>query len=205
MKARSFPVRTTALFSTLAVAVVLSGPAMAHCDTMDGPVVKDAQRALADRRVDPVLKWIPANDEEPIRKAFDMTLAVRGESEAAKSVADQYFFETLVRIHRASEGEGFTGLKPSGNVDPAIAAADSALANGDVGPLADEIAAAVRDSIKERFADAHAKRQVAEDSVAQGREYVEAYVQFTHFVESAHHLAASGASHKHRENKEAGH
>jgi hypothetical protein len=205
MKSRQFLVRTTALFSTLALAALLSGPAMAHCDTMDGPVVKDAQRALADRRVDPVLKWVPEKDEEPIRKAFDMALAVRGESEAAKNLADQYFFETLVRIHRASEGEGFTGIKPSGSVDPAIAAADSALADGDIQPLADRIAAAVRDSIKDRFADAHKKRQVAEDSPAEGREYVEAYVQLTHFVESVDHLASTGASHKHRENKEAGH
>src|SRR5690606_35378436 len=131
--------------------------------------------------------------------------AVRGESEAAKTVADQYFLGTLVRIHRASEGEGFTGIKPSGSVDPAIAAADAALADGDVDALADKVAAAVREAIKERFADAHRKRQVAEDSPAQGREYVEAYVQFTHFVESVDHLASEGASHKHRENKEAGH
>jgi hypothetical protein len=205
MMTRRFLVRTTALISTLALAVLLSGPATAHCDTMDGPVVKDAQRALAEGRVDPVLKWVSENDEGPIRKAFEMTLAVRGESEAAKSLADNYFFETLVRIHRAGEGEGFTGIKPSGKVDPAIAAVDSALTNGDIDPLADRIAAAVRDAIKERFADAHGRRQVAEDTAAQGRDYVEAYVELTHFVESVHHLAANGASHKHRENKEAGH
>lgn len=197
--------RIGAALATLMLAVFLSGPATAHCDSMDGPVVKDAQRALADKNVDPVLKWVRKEDEEQIRKAFEMTLAVRGESEAAKSIAERYFFETLVRIHRASEGEGFTGIKPAGSVDPAIAAADRALADGNVDPLADRIAAAVRDGIKERFTEAHEKRRLAEKSVEQGREYVEAYVQFTHFVETLDHLVSHGASHKHRENVGQGH
>lgn len=197
--------RVAALLSALMLAVFLSNPAMAHCDSMDGPVVSDAQRALADKNIDPVLKWVRADDEEEIRKAFDMTLAVRDESHAAKDLADRYFFETLVRVHRASEGEGFTGLKPAGSVEPGIAAADKALADGNVDRLANEIATAVRKGIEERFTEAHEKRQAAEESVEQGREYVEAYVQFTHFVEGVDHLASHGASSRHRENKEEGH
>lgn len=197
--------RTAVLLLTLLLAASLSHPATAHCDSLDGPVVQDAQRALADKDVTPVLKWVRAQDEESIRETFEMTLAVRGESDVAKSVADQHFFETLVRVHRASEGEGFTGIKPAGSVDPAIAAADLALAEGNIDPLADEIAAAVRTSIEERFAEAHEKRQVAEESVEQGRAYVEAYVQLTHFVEGVDHLVSHGASPKHRENKEEGH
>lgn len=197
--------RVAALLSALMLAVLLSTQAMAHCDSMDGPVVRDAQRALADKKIDPVLKWIRADDEDEIRKAFDMTLAVRGESTAAKNLADRYFFETLVRVHRASEGEGFTGLKPAGSVEPGIAAADKALADGNVDQLANEIATTVRKGIVERFTEAHEKRQAAEESVEQGREFVEAYVQFTHFVESVDHLSSHGASSKHRESKEEGH
>jgi hypothetical protein len=200
-----FSIRMTALASTLLLALALSNPAMAHCDSMDGPVVKDAQRALTEKKVTPVLKWVRGEDEEPVRKAFDMTLAVRGESERAKSLADRYFFETLIRIHRASEGEGFTGLKPAGSVDPAIAAADRALADGNIDPLADKLATGVRHEIKERFTEARTKRQVAEQSVEQGREYVKAYVQLTHFAEGVEHLTSHGASPKHRENKEEGH
>ena len=194
--------RTTALLSTMMLAVALSRPVMAHCDSMDGPVVRDAQRALASKKVDPVLKWVRAEDEEVIRKTFEMTLAVRNESEVAKNVADRYFFETLIRIHRASEGEGFTGLKPAGSVAPAIAAADRALTDGKVDQLADKLANAVRHGVEERFTKAYEKRQSAEKSVSQGREYVEAYVQYTHFVESVDHLAAHGASHTHLEIKQ---
>lgn len=199
MTPHRFSTRISSFLSAIAMAALLSGPAMAHCDSMDGPVVKDAQRALIDKKLDPVLKWVRAEDEKEIRNAFDMTLAVRNESDTAKSVADRYFFETLIRVHRASEGEGFTGLKPAGSVDPAIAAADKALTDGKVDRLADELAAAVRTGVKERFAKAYEKRQSAEASLAQGRDYVEAYVQFTHFAEGVHNLAKQGASHKHRD------
>lgn len=178
---------------------LLASPAFAHCDSMDGPVVEDAQLALDAQNVTPVLKWVTAEDEDEIQSAFDMTLTVREETDAARAVADRYFFETLIRVHRASEGEGFTGLKPADSVEPAIAAADQALEDGNVEPLAEELASAIRHGVEERFAEAYEKRQAAEDSVEQGRDYVEVYVQFTHFAEQAHHLAETGASHQHQE------
>jgi hypothetical protein len=199
------PFNAATLLAACLLAVSLAGPAMAHCDSMDGPVVKDAEQALAQKDVTPVLKWVRAEDEATIREAFRMVSEVRKESATAKSVADRYFFDTLVRVHRASEGEGFTGIKPAGSVDPAIAAADRALAAGEIDPLADRIATAVRDAMVERFTEAYETRQAAEDSVAEGREYVAAYVQYTHFVEGVDHLVRNGASHKHRENKEEGH
>lgn len=191
------------IITTVASLGILAGafsvPAMAHCDSMDGPVVAAAQRAIAEENVTPVLKWVTEEDEDNIRSAFEMTLAVREESDTARQVADRYFFETLIRIHRASEGEGFTGLKPAGSVDPAIAAADKSLESGDIEPLADELASAIRHGVEERFAKAYEKRQSAEMSIEQGREYVEAYVQYTHFAENVSHLAEAGASQQHRE------
>jgi hypothetical protein len=44
-----------------------------------------------------------------------------------------YFFETLVRIHRAGEGAPYTGLKLVGrDLGPAIPAGDKALDTGNV-------------------------------------------------------------------------
>jgi hypothetical protein len=204
MRTHSYLFRLTVLALTLMAAAVLpSNVAMAHCDSMDGPVVKDAQRALAEKDLTPVLKWIREEDEAALRTAFAATLQVRGESDTAKDLADRYFFETLVRLHRAGEGEGFTGLKPAGSVDAAIAATDSALEGGNIDLLADKYAAAVRDAIKQRFSEARETRQAAGRSVAHGREYVEAYVQLTHFVESVDHLVRNGASHKHQDSSEA--
>jgi hypothetical protein len=191
--------RTTGIVASIALTTLFSSIAVAHCDSMSGPVVKDAQAALASKKVDPVLKWVGPRDEATIRDAFEMALAVRGESDVAKAVADKYFFETLVRIHRATEGEGFTGLKPAGSVDPAIASSDLALQRGNVDEFASATGAAVRDGVQRRFADAYAKRQIAGRTVEQGREYVKAYVEFTHYAVGVHRLVSSGPSHQHLE------
>ena len=55
----------------LAVAVTLPGQAMAHCDTLDGPVVADARTALDQNDITPILKWISAEDEKAVRAAYD--------------------------------------------------------------------------------------------------------------------------------------
>lgn len=86
MKSHRFFTRISSAFSAIAFAVMLSGPVMAHCDSMDGPVVKDAQRALDEKKLDPVLKWVRAEDEEDIRRAFDMTVAIRQDSETARNL-----------------------------------------------------------------------------------------------------------------------
>jgi hypothetical protein len=190
-----------AMFSMMMIVLIslLTTPRLlAHCDSLDGPVIKDAQRALESNDVTPVLKWVAAKDEDSIRKIFELTTAVRDKGQEVQQIADSYFFETLVRVHRASEGEGFTGLKPKGSVEPAIAATDLALAEGNINQLADNIASAVRDGILSRFNDAYKKKLVADDSVAKGREYVESYVQLTHFIEAIHRNVLHGASHKHQ-------
>jgi hypothetical protein len=69
----------------------------------DGPVVKAAQRDLQTGDVNQVLVWVRPQDEDEIKKAFDETLAVRKLSPQAQALADRYFFEALVRIHRAGE------------------------------------------------------------------------------------------------------
>ena len=51
--------------------------ALAHCDGLDGPVVKAAQRALETRNPALVLIWVQEQDEPEIREAFEQTLAVR--------------------------------------------------------------------------------------------------------------------------------
>jgi hypothetical protein len=109
--------------------------ASAHCDGLDGPVVTAAKRALQKGDVTPVLRWVKKEDEGAIRAAFEKTRIVRTKGLEAKQLADAYFFETLVRLHRAAEGAPYTGLKPAGrDLGPAIPAADKALRDGSVAP-----------------------------------------------------------------------
>jgi hypothetical protein len=182
---------TRAGFLTRAVIVVLSlgvGLALprrgsAHCDTMDGPVVATARAALEKGEVTPVLKWVHPDQEGEVRDAFQRTLTVRQQSAAARDLADRYFFETLVRLHRAGEGAPYTGLKPAGEVEPGIAAADQALESGAVDALVEEVAERVSAGVRERFAHALEKKKHADESVTAGREFVEAYVEYVHYVE----------------------
>ncbi|HZY30769.1 MAG TPA: DUF6448 family protein, partial [Candidatus Methylomirabilis sp.] len=94
--------RSVVGLATFSLGVILLFPnsAMAHCDGMDGPVVEAAQKALASGDVNLVLIWVQKEDEKEIQEAFDRTLAARKLSAEAKEVADMYFFETLVRVHR---------------------------------------------------------------------------------------------------------
>ncbi len=186
------------------VAIVLLGMswlspvrrAEAHCDTMDGPVVKTAQAALEKGDVTPVLKWVKPEYEAQIREAFKKTLAVRGLGKDARDLADMYFFETLVRLHREGEGAPYTGLKPGGAVEPIMVACDKALETGSVDELSQEFSQLVAEGIRHRFAETLETKRHADENVAAGREFVRSYVEFTHYVERLHTDATSSASHE---------
>ena len=184
-----------ATLAVLVLALLSAGIACAHCDTMDGPVVAAATNALGTGDITPILKWISAKDEPEIRTAFTRTLAVRAKGAEAKELADQWFFETLVRMHRAGEGAPYTGLKPHGSVEPIVQMADKALESGSVDELVKAVNAHIAAGIRERFARAAAAAKQADKSVAAGREFVEAYIAFMHYVEGAHTAAAGGAAH----------
>jgi hypothetical protein len=169
--------------------------AKAHCDTLDGPVVETARQALASGDVTPLLKWVSIKDEQLIRTAFKNTMEVRKLGGKAKELADMYFFETLVRIHREGEGASYTGLKAGSEIDPAVALADKALETGSVDKLTGVLTDAAAKGIRERFSRALETKKHADESVSAGREFVEAYVVFTHFVENLHGSVKGGTEH----------
>ncbi len=190
---RNSATTTVLLAATLAAGMLAARPAAAHCDTLDGPVVQDARAAFAKGDVTPVLKWVQPGDEAEIRAAFAHAVTVRALSPEAQQLADLYFFETLVRVHRAGEGAPYTGLKPAGEVEPGIAAADTALETGSADALVKAMTAHVAAGVAQRFAHTAEARKHADDSVASGRGYVEAYVDFIHFVERVHEAAVGPA------------
>ncbi len=189
----------TIAMTLLAGAAILFTPARAyaHCDSMDGPVVKAAQAALAFNNLAPVLIWVPAADEPEVRRAFAQTLEVRKLGRQAAAMADRHFFETVVRIHRMGEGEPYTGLKPAGRYSGfAVPAADRALVSGSVTELRAALLSSFNARLDDYFATARAKRAFSPDDVVTGREYVEAYVRLVHFAEEMETLTA-GAVHAH--------
>ena len=158
--------------------------ALAHCDGLDGPVVKAAQRALETRNPAFALIWVQEKDEREIQTAFDQTLAVRELSPQARELADRFFFETVVRLHRAGEGAAFTGLKPAGrDIGPAIPAADEAIRAGSVEPVRRLLMGVLDERLREQFGAAISAKTYKSNDVPAGRAYVRAYVEFIHFVE----------------------
>jgi hypothetical protein len=188
---------TAILFATFAaVALFTPSPARAHCDSLDGPVVASARAALAKGDVAYVLHWVRADDEAEIRAAFDRTLRVRGSSAEARDMADYWFFETLVRIHRAGEGAPYTGLKPAGWKPPSlITAADVSLVDGRVDALATRVAGHVERELRERHTRTMSLKDFAPGDVDAGRRYVDAYVAYTHYLEAVYALLHGGGEH----------
>lgn len=169
--------------------------AWAHCDGLDGPVVKAARRALETGDVNFTLIWVQEADEPVIRAAFEKTLVVRRSGPQARELADLYFFETLVRLHRTGEGAPYTGLKPAGrDLGPAIRAADTAVENGNVEPLVALLTKTVQTRVGESLEHVvAARKRAAPADVPAGREYVRAYVTFVHTIERLYEAATTRA------------
>lgn len=187
-----------ALAAAATLGLLLVNTAAAHCDALDGPVITEARAALAQGDVTPLLKWVPAADEAQITAVFDKAIRVRELSDEAREFADHQLFATLVEVHRASEGAPFTGIKPAGHIDPAVQAADAALENGDIDDLMARISRKFEQTARERFAAALNAKAHAGESVAAGREFVEAYVEYVHYLEAVHTaISAAGGHHDH--------
>lgn len=181
-----------------AIIIALPIMASAHCDTMDGPTVADGKKAIEANNVNYVLKWVKPESEKEITQIFELSMKVRELSPEAKELADRYFFENLVRIHRAGEGAPFTGLKPSGTpIDEKVLAADKSIEIGNLSPLEKLVPADKMPELKERFEKVLALKNFDVNNVEAGREYIEAYVSFFHFAEGEEEEAghASHASH----------
>ena len=174
--------RSLATIACLVAAAVWPGNAVAHCDGLDGPVVTAARAALEAGDPAIVLVWVRQSDEPEVRTAFAQTLAVRTLGEQARDLADRYFFETVVRLHRAGEGVPYTGLKPAGrDLGPAIPAADRALERHSMDALVRLLTEAVQTGTTKLFREANAPAPPGD--LAAGRRHVEAYVRFVHYVE----------------------
>lgn len=186
-----------ALAAASALNLSLMGSAAAHCDSVDGPVITEAQQALIKGDVTPLLKWVPAADEGQVKTVFDKAVRVRKLGGDAQEFADHQLFATLVKVHRASEGAPFTGIKPAGGIDPAVMAADAALEKGNVDALVAKITHKFEESVRERFTAAVKAKARSANSVAEGREFVNEYVQYVHYIEGVHNAISAAGAHDH--------
>lgn len=158
--------------------------AFAHCDSYDGPVIKDAFKAFQQNNVSLVLKWVNPEHEQEIKSLFDKTLKIKktADKEISK-IVETHFLETLVRLHREGEGEPYTGLKPAGSVTPVIQMADASIANNTADVLVSKLKAHIENDIREKYQLVQELSKTKDESVEKGRAYVAAYVKYTHTLE----------------------
>jgi hypothetical protein len=151
---------------------------------MDGPLIKDARLAIAQNNINYALKWVSSKNEAEIKDAFKLMMKVRETGPEGKELAEKYFFETLVRIHRTGEGMPYTGIKPSGTpIDEKIMAADKSIESGNLSPLKDIISKEKLAELTMRFNKVMSLKNFDVNNVEAGREYIEAYVLFFKFAE----------------------
>lgn len=164
-----------------------------HCDSLDGPVVVAAQRALRENDVDLVAPYVHADGEQELRQAFDLASKARTVGQDARPVADRWFFETVVRLHRAGEGASFTGLKPAGlDVGPVIPVAEHSVESGSPDELADVLCRIVSEQAGRRHARAMELKEHVAEGVPAAREYVEALLGLQVWAHGIYKQAMAG-------------
>lgn len=145
-----------------------------HCDSLDGPVVTAAKKALEAGNINLILPYVPKEGEAEVIRAFEKVMKIRTD-EAVREIADLYFFETVVRIHRMGEGASYTGLKPAGlSEGPVIPVAEEAIESGSPDELIHVLSEMLREEITQRFHHMLHLKEHADKSVDDAREYVEA-------------------------------
>jgi len=173
--------------------VSISG--FAHCDSYDGPVIKDALKALDQNNVELVLKWIGPQQEEEVIFLFEKAYQLKNGDKQLYTIVEKYFLETLVRLHRETEGAPYTGLKPAGSMTPLVEMADKSIANKSAEEVIDAVTTHLEQVLRERYATVSKLSKSKNNSVKEGRAYVEAYVAYTHTLEALEHVLHGDISH----------
>ena len=192
---RFFNLKSVLFLSFFAMMMIAVAPASAHCDSYDGPVIKEALRALDTNNVELVYKWIAPDQEQEVSSLFNKTYSLKDGDKELYSIVKKHFLETLVRLHRETEGAPFTGIKPVGSMTPVVQMADNAIETNEVATVTNAVTNHLAEVIQERYEKVMELSKTKDNSVSQGREYVEAYVVYTHTLEAVENLLHGDHSH----------
>jgi hypothetical protein len=166
-------------------------------------VVRAARESLDANDVGLVLPYVPEYAEAELKEAFEVVTVVRGQGRHARDLADRYFFETVVRLHRAGEGAPYTGLKPMGlDVGPVIPAAEHALATGVPEGLLAVLRGELDHQVARRFHRVQQLKASAHMGVQEAREYVSEMLGlqvWAHKIHQAIKASAHEEAHVHAE------
>lgn len=154
----------------------------AHCDTMSGPVAIAAGKALESGDIRLAQIWVGENQEKELQERFRECMSVRKMGGQAKELADKYFIETVIRLHRQAEGMPYTGVKPAQPLPPDVAAAEKALEAGDIKIVTDLLNEEIKTGVQKWFDQAMQAKKHKDEGIVAGREWVDAYVKYVVYV-----------------------
>jgi hypothetical protein len=168
--------------------------------------VKAAKKALETGNINYILIWIPQESEKELKGVFEKTLRARQAGKDAQEVADDWFFETAIRLHRAGEGAPYTGMKPAGlSEGPVVPKAEKAIETGNPKETIEFILKTVEEDLTHRFRHVMEKKKYDVNDVAAGREFIAGFIGW---VVYSHHLymsVAGGGEHGGDAGKSSGH
>lgn len=189
-------IKTTLLATLFFIAgLTLPQAAEAHCDTINGPVATAAREALATEDVDKILIWVTEEEEAELEATYRQALEVYNQGDNSKELAEQYFMENTVRLHRLAEGMPYTGLKSAQPHSEAIEAAEKALETEELNSATDLLIADLKEKASHLFDEALEAKKHKDESVATGRKWVNAYVKYVIYLEGLHHTIQAGPAH----------
>jgi len=167
--------------------------------------VKAAKKALEKKNINYVLIWIPEESEAELRGIFEKTLQARKGGKAAQEVADDWFFENAIRLHRAGEGAPYTGMKPAGlSEGPVVPKAEKAIETESPQETIDFILGIVEDDLAHRFHTVMDRKKYDVDDIAAGREYIGAFIGWVVYSHHLYEYVKSGGGHGGHHGKECG-
>lgn len=155
----------------LALVIVLGYPAQARADCdIAQPVGAAAVDALRTGDLSLVAIWVKQPKEAALRAALQHALAVRRLGTNARTLADGYFCDTVIRLHR----ESYPGVR-----DRVV---EQTIASGDLDLVVERVLAKVQLSLRERARDIAARKPSRRGDIDGGRAYVERYTDFVEYV-----------------------
>lgn len=175
--------------------MILPKSSYAHCDRVNGPVAIAAKKALEKEDISKVLIWVGEQQENELKSKFNQTLEVYKEGGDSKELAETYFMETTVRLHREAEGMPFTGLKPAQPSSNDIQLAEEALNSGSLTPVTKLLAKEIQEKTSELYTEAMKAKNNKEQNVEAGREWVDAYVRYIVYVQGLYNSINAGPAH----------
>lgn len=187
--------KITATLILLLIFTLAGTEARAHCDRKNGPVAVAAREALQTENFEKIVIWVGQEQEEELKKKFEQSLQVYRKGGEAKELAEEFFMESAVRLHREAEGLPFTGLKEAQPNPEDIEAAEQALDTGKIDMVVSLLSEKMEEKVTHWFTEARAAEKKKDNSIEAGREWVDTYVKYITYIHGLYQTIEKGPPH----------